>query len=84
MSENRARESYTSPLAERYASEAMRRNFSDARRHRLWRKLWLVLAESQRASSFRGNFGLIPRWPVRADQNLCIEDNVVFLFAHAG
>jgi len=40
-------ETWSSPLASRYASEAMRRNFSDAHRHRHWRRLWLALAECQ-------------------------------------
>ena len=40
-------DSYSSPLAGRYASEAMRRNFSDATRIRHWRRLWLALAESE-------------------------------------
>jgi adenylosuccinate lyase len=41
------KETWTSPLAERYASQAMRRNFSDATRHRHWRRLWLALASAQ-------------------------------------
>jgi adenylosuccinate lyase len=40
-------DSYRSPLASRYASEAMRRNFSDRRRIGHWRRLWLTLAECQ-------------------------------------
>ena len=40
-------ETWRSPLASRYASEAMKRNFSDAHRHRHWRRLWLTLAECQ-------------------------------------
>jgi adenylosuccinate lyase len=40
--------SYESPLSTRYASEAMRRNFSDLFRFRLWRKLWIALAEAER------------------------------------
>jgi adenylosuccinate lyase len=42
-------DSYRSPLAGRYASAAMRRNFSDARRIRLWRQLWLELARAEQA-----------------------------------
>jgi adenylosuccinate lyase len=41
-------DSYRSPLAGRYASAAMRTNFSDARRIQLWRQLWLVLARCQK------------------------------------
>jgi adenylosuccinate lyase len=40
--------SYQSPFSTRYASEAMRRNFSDLHRFRLWRKLWIALAEAER------------------------------------
>ncbi|HEX3865471.1 MAG TPA: adenylosuccinate lyase [Gemmatimonadaceae bacterium] len=38
---------YSSPLAERYASSAMLELWSPARRHGLWRHLWLALAESE-------------------------------------
>jgi adenylosuccinate lyase len=41
-------DSYSSPLAGRYASEAMRRNFSDARRIGHWRRLWHALAACER------------------------------------
>jgi adenylosuccinate lyase len=40
---------YRSPLSERYASAAMRSNFSDQRRFTTWRELWIALAEEQRA-----------------------------------
>ncbi|MFQ5688340.1 MAG: lyase family protein, partial [Candidatus Scalindua sp.] len=40
---------YQSPLAERYASEEMSYNFSDQLRYSTWRKLWIALAETQRA-----------------------------------
>lgn len=40
-------ETWQSPLAGRYASLAMRRNFSDAVRHRHWRRLWLELARCE-------------------------------------
>jgi adenylosuccinate lyase len=39
--------SYQSPLGSRYASPAMRSNFSDAVRIGHWRKLWLCLARCQ-------------------------------------
>jgi len=39
---------YSSPLAERYASDEMLRNWSAAHRHGLWRRLWLALAEAER------------------------------------
>ena len=39
---------YSSPLAERYASEAMLELWSPGRRHGLWRRLWLALAEAER------------------------------------
>jgi adenylosuccinate lyase len=40
---------YNSPLADRYASEAMRFNFSEKRKFTTWRRLWIVLAECERA-----------------------------------
>jgi adenylosuccinate lyase len=40
---------YSSPLAERYASRAMLALWSPDRRYGLWRRLWLALAEAQRA-----------------------------------
>ncbi|MBA4070506.1 MAG: adenylosuccinate lyase [Gemmatimonas sp.] len=39
---------WSSPLAERYASAAMLRLWSPASRYGLWRRLWLALAESER------------------------------------
>ena len=41
-------ERYSSPLAERYASQAMLRVWSPQTRHGLWRRLWLALAESEK------------------------------------
>lgn len=39
---------YQNPLVARYASKDMAKNFSDGKRFRLWRKLWVALAESQK------------------------------------
>ena len=38
---------YQNPLITRYASKAMSENFSDDKRCKLWRKLWIALAESE-------------------------------------
>ena len=38
---------YENPLITRYASEEMAQNFSDDKKFRLWRKLWIALAESE-------------------------------------
>lgn len=40
-------DNYQSPLSSRYASEAMRFNFSDRRRFTTWRRLWIALAECE-------------------------------------
>lgn len=40
---------YTSPLSERYASPEMLTLWSAQHRHGLWRRLWLALAEGERA-----------------------------------
>lgn len=39
---------YTSPLGARYASRAMLELWSAQTRHKLWRELWLALAESEK------------------------------------
>lgn len=44
---NASDETYQSPLAARYASRAMARNFSDAKKFVTWRRLWIALAESE-------------------------------------
>ncbi|MBQ4268214.1 MAG: adenylosuccinate lyase, partial [Clostridia bacterium] len=38
---------YNNPLITRYASKDMQRAFSDEKRFKLWRKLWVALAESE-------------------------------------
>lgn len=38
---------YQSPLCTRYASKEMQENFGDDKRFKLWRKLWIALAESE-------------------------------------
>jgi adenylosuccinate lyase len=47
------RDNYQSPLSTRYASRAMRENFSDRKRFRRWRELWIALAESERELGLR-------------------------------
>lgn len=44
---------YSSPLAERYASQAMLQLWSPRIRYGLWRRLWLALAEAQREVGIR-------------------------------
>ena len=39
---------YNNPLITRYASREMAANFSDDKKFRLWRKLWIALAESEK------------------------------------
>ncbi|MEW5918454.1 MAG: adenylosuccinate lyase, partial [Gemmatimonadota bacterium] len=43
-----ADDTYSSPLAERYASRAMLELWSAQRKFGLWRRLWLALAEAER------------------------------------
>src|SRR5512139_2219359 len=40
-------ETYLSPLTWRYGSEEMRHLWSDAHKRRLWRRIWVALAEAQ-------------------------------------
>ena len=42
-----ARDTYTNPLATRYASKSMLRLYSDDRKFGTWRRLWLALARAQ-------------------------------------
>lgn len=53
-------ESYLSPFSWRYGSEEMRQVWSEHDKRRLWRRLWVALAEAQQAAGL-----------VRADQ---VED----------
>jgi len=46
-------ETYLSPLSWRYGSEEMRRIWSEAYKRRLWRQIWVALAEAQ------AEFGLV-------------------------
>ena len=39
---------YDNPLVSRYASREMAENFSDDKKFKTWRKLWIVLAEAQK------------------------------------
>lgn len=39
---------YENPLITRYSSKEMQENFSDEKKFRLWRKLWVALAESEK------------------------------------
>lgn len=38
---------YNNPLTTRYGSQEMKQAFSDEKRFKLWRKLWIALAESE-------------------------------------
>lgn len=42
------KEIYENPLITRYASKEMAENFSDDKKFKLWRKLWIALAESEK------------------------------------
>ena len=43
-------EAYASPFSWRYGSEAMRALWSERHKRRLWRQIWLALAEAQQSS----------------------------------
>ena len=48
VNDSTASERYRNPLVERYASAEMSRIFSDGYKFRMWRRLWLALAETER------------------------------------
>ncbi len=60
-------ETYLSPFTWRYASPAMRRLWSEAHKRRLWRQLWVALAEVQ------AEYGLVTPQQV-ADLHRHMED----------
>ena len=47
-------ETYTSPFAWRYGSEELRKLFAERERRKLWRAVWVTLAESQARSGLVG------------------------------
>src|SRR5688572_888841 len=58
---------YKSPLSSRYATAPMIENFSDVRRIRLWRTLWIALAEAQRELGLDIDAGAIEAMKARVD-----------------
>lgn len=44
-----SKDTYQSPLCSRYASPEMQRLFSDNKKFRTWRRLWIALAEAEKA-----------------------------------
>jgi adenylosuccinate lyase len=49
-SESFTHQIYLSPFTWRYGSDAMRRIWSESHKRRLWRRLWLALAQAQQAA----------------------------------
>ena len=52
-----ATDRYTSPLSERYASRQMQYIFSQDKKFRTWRKLWIALAETEMELGLTGESG---------------------------
>ncbi len=60
-------DSYTSPFAERYSTPEMLRLFSNDFKFRTWRKLWIALAEAQKALGLDISAAQIRELRARAD-----------------
>ena len=52
---------YSSPLSERYASPQMQYIFSQDKKFRTWRRLWIALAETEKELGL----GISPPAPTR-------------------
>ena len=50
MSRDDAHDAYQSPFSWRYGSDEMRRVWGEARKRRVWRRIWVALAEAQQAA----------------------------------
>ena len=48
MSEQLTHQTYLSPFSWRYGSTEMRQIWSEIHKRRIWRQLWIALAEAQR------------------------------------
>lgn len=58
---------YENPLLSRYASREMAENFSDDKKFRLWRKLWIALAEAEKELGLNITDGQIEEMKKYAD-----------------
>ncbi len=70
-------QTYENPLITRYASDEMSQNFSDEKRFKLWRKLWIALAESEMEMGLNISQNQIDEMKSNAD-NLNLEDAAQF------
>ena len=58
---------YENPLLSRYASREMAENFSDDKKFRLWRRLWIALAEAEKELGLNITDGQISEMKKYAD-----------------
>ena len=65
---------YQSPFAWRYGSDAMRRLWSEQNKRRLWRRVWVALADAQ------AELGLVTK--AQADDLHAHQDQVDIARAH--
>jgi adenylosuccinate lyase len=69
-------QSYESPLGSRYASREMLYNFSPEKKFRIWRRMWVALAEAEQALG-------LPITDVQMDELRAHQDDINYELAEA-
>ncbi|MEE3433227.1 MAG: adenylosuccinate lyase [Lachnospiraceae bacterium] len=74
---------YISPLSERYASKEMQYIFSEDKKFRTWRRLWIALAETEMELGLKGSDGQPRITQEMIDELEANKDNINYEVARA-